>query len=35
MYTTLESVTDTIGHDDMLVLVDLWAHDSSLDQQVE
>lgn len=35
MYTTLESVTDTIGHDEMLALVDLWAHDSSLDQQVE
>ena len=26
MYTTLESVTDTIGHDEMLALVDAWAH---------
>jgi len=28
MFTTLESVTDTMGHNDMLALVDLWAHDS-------
>lgn len=33
MYTTLESVTDTIGHDEMLALVDAWAH--VLSHQIE
>lgn len=27
MYTTLESFADTTGHDDILVLLDFWAHD--------
>ena len=29
MYTALESAADCTGHDDMLALLDVWAHDSS------
>ena len=27
MYTTLESFADNTGHDDILMMLDFWAHE--------